>query len=103
MAFVATVRDEGREMELGVCRYAPGSKSDVREMAVTIADEWQHTALAKLLMDRLLISAKQYGIGQLYAVELADNQAMRNFAKDVGMAAERDPSDANQVIYSLGL
>ena len=24
-------------------------------------------------------------------------------AKDAGMAAERDPSDANQVIYSLGL
>jgi acetyltransferase len=103
MAFVATVRDEDREVEIGVCRYAPGSNSDVREMAVTIADEWQHTELAKLLMDRLSISAKQYGIRRLYAVELADNQEMLNFAKDVGMAAERDPSDAHQVIYSLGL
>jgi N-acetylglutamate synthase-like GNAT family acetyltransferase len=72
-------------------------------MAVTIADEWQHTELAKLLMDRLLISAKRYGIRQLYTIELADNQAMRNLAKDVGMVAVRDPSDANQVIYSLGL
>jgi GNAT superfamily N-acetyltransferase len=103
MAFVATVRDDGREVEIGVCRYAPGKESDVREMAVTIADEWQHTGLAKLLMDHLLIVAKQYGIRQLYTIELADNQAMRNFARDVGMAAERDPSDANQVIYSLGL
>ncbi len=103
MAFVATVRDEGREVEVGVCRYAPGKKPDVREMAVTIADDWQHTELAKLLMDHLLICARQYGIRQLYAIELADNQTMRNFAKDFGMAAERDPSDANQVIYSLGL
>jgi hypothetical protein len=103
MAFVATVRDEDREVEIGVCRYAPGSKPDVREMAVTIADEWQHTELAKLLTDHLLIFAKQYGVRQLYAVELADNQVMRNFAKDFGMAAERDPSDAKQVIYSLGL
>ena len=103
MAFVATVRDEGREVEIGDCRYAPGRKPDLREMAVTIADEWQHTELAKLLMDRLVISAKQYGIRQLYTTELADNQAMRNLAKDMGMAAERDPSDANQVIYSLGL
>jgi len=103
MAHVATVRDEGREIEIGVCRYAPGSKPDVREMAVTIADEWQHTELAKLLMERLLISAKQYGIRQLYAVELEDNQAMRNLAKEVGMTAKRDPSDASQVIYSLGL
>ncbi len=52
MAFVATVRDEDREVEIGVGRYAPGSKPDVREMAVTIADEWQHTGIAKLLMDR---------------------------------------------------
>ena len=103
MAFVATVRDEGREVEIGVCRYVPGKKPDVREMAVTIADKSQHTELAKLLMDRLLISAKQYGIRQLYTTELSDNQAMRNLAKDLGMAAERDPSDVNQVIYSLGL
>ena len=103
MAFVATVRDEDREVEIGVCRYAPANDSEVREMAITIADEWQHTELAKLLMDHLLISAKRYGIRQLYTVELADNQVMRNFAKDVGMAAERDPSDANQVIYSLGI
>jgi hypothetical protein len=103
MAFVATVRDEDREAEIGVCRYAPGSKPDVREMVVTIADEWQHTELAKLLMDHLLICAKQYGIRQLYAVELADNQAMRKLANDAGMAAQRDSNDANQVIYSLGL
>ena len=103
MAFVATVRDEGREVEIGVCRYAPGGQSDVREMAVTIADDWQYTELAKLLMNQLLTSAKRYGIRRLYTTELADNQAMRNFAKDVGMAAKRDPSDASQVIYSLGL
>jgi N-acetylglutamate synthase-like GNAT family acetyltransferase len=103
MAFVATVRDEGREVEIGVCRYASGRKSDAREMAVTISDEWQHTELAKLLMDHLLIAAKRYGIRQLYAIELADNQTMRIFAKDVGMTVERDPSDATQVIYSLGL
>jgi N-acetylglutamate synthase-like GNAT family acetyltransferase len=72
-------------------------------MAVTIADDWQHTELAKLLMDQLLTSAKRYGIRRLYTTELADNQTMRNFAKDVGMAVERDPSDASQVIYSLGL
>ncbi len=94
---------EDREGEIGVCRYAPGSKPDLREMAVTIADEWQHTELAKLLLEHLSSSAKKYGIRQLYAIELADNQAMRNFAKEVGMSAERDLSDANQVVYSLGL
>jgi acetyltransferase len=103
MAFVATVRDEGREVEIGVCRYALANDSEVREMAITIADEWQHTELAKMLMQHLLASAKQYGIQRLYTTELAENQAMRRFAQDFGMAVERYPGDATQVIYSLGL
>lgn len=103
MAFVATVQDQGREVEIGVCRYALGSQSDVRETAITIADEWQDTDLAKLLMEHLLDSAKQYGIRRLYTTEFADNQAMRRFAQDFGMSVERDPGDASQVIYSLEL
>ncbi len=103
MAFVATVREGDREVEIGVCRYALGNKSDVREIAVTIADAWQHTELAKLLMQHLVASAKQFGIRRLYTVELADNQLMRSFAREFGMAAERDPGDPSQVIYSLGL
>jgi GNAT superfamily N-acetyltransferase len=103
MAFVATVRDNGREVEIGVCRYALGSQSDVRETAITIADEWQDTELAKLLMAHLLDCAKQYGIRRLYTMEFAENQAMRKFALDFGMSVERDPDDASQVIYSLEL
>ena len=71
-------------------------------MAVTISDEWQHTELAKLLMDHLLIAAKRYGIRQLYAQSLRIIKQCA-YSKDVGMTAERDPSDATQVIYSLGL
>jgi acetyltransferase len=103
MAFVATVEEEGREVEIGVCRYALGGKSDVRETAITIADEWQHTELAKLLLQHLLASARQYGIRRLYTTEFADNQAMRKFAQDFGMATERDPGDATQVVYSLAV
>ena len=103
MAFVATVREGGHDVEIGVCRYALGSRADVRETAITIADAWQHTELAKLLMQHLVASAKQYGIRRLYTVELADNQLMRSFAREFGMATERDPGDPSQVIYSLGL
>jgi hypothetical protein len=42
MPFVATIRRGGRETEIGFCRYAPNSRTDVREIAVTVADEWQH-------------------------------------------------------------
>lgn len=103
MAFVATVRDDGREVEIGVCRYALADNSEVREMAITIADEWQRTELAKVLMQHLLDAAKHYGIRRLYSIELAENQEMRRFAQDFGMDVERDPGNATQVIYSLGI
>jgi GNAT superfamily N-acetyltransferase len=103
MAFVATVQDANSEVEIGVCRYAPDSKADVREMAITISDEWQHTGLDKLLMTHLISAARQFGVRQLYSLELADNTMMRELAKEVGMSASRDPRDAHQVVYSLAL
>lgn len=103
MAFVATVEEGGREVEIGVSRYAPAVKSDAREMAVTIADKWQTTALASILVEHLIDSARRNGIRELYAVELADNGPMLEFAKKLGMSAVRDPSDAGQVVCSMAL
>jgi GNAT superfamily N-acetyltransferase len=103
MAFVATFRDQREEREIGVSRYAPNSEMDVREMAVTVADDWQDQGLGTLLTERLIEHAKGYGIKQLYSIDFVDNLAMRNLAKDIGMTATPDPDDAHQVIYSLSL
>ena len=103
MAFVASVQEKEGEVEIGVCRYAPGTKADVREMAITVADEWQHTELAKILLEHLMTSAKQHGIRELYTVELGDNRLMNDFARGFGMSAKRDPDDATQVIYSMSI
>jgi GNAT superfamily N-acetyltransferase len=103
MAFVATVQKRGHEMEVGVSRYARGVREDVREIAITIADEWQHKGLGKQLLDRLIVYAKTHGVKELYSIELADNVAMRDLATEFGMSVSRDPQDANQVIYSLTL
>lgn len=103
MAYVATVQARGREVEIGVCRYVAAEKPDAREMAVTIADHWQHTDLAQILARQLVQSAKQNGVRELRAIELSDNQAMHDFAKTFGMSTARHPSDTTQVIYSLAL
>jgi hypothetical protein len=42
-------------------------------------------------------------VRRLYAVDLADNIAMRDLASELGMNVRRDPGAANQVIYSLTL
>jgi GNAT superfamily N-acetyltransferase len=103
MAFVATIHRDGRETEIGVSRYAPNSHSDVREIAVTVADEWQHKGLGTKLMEQLIQSARSNGVKRLYSIELSDNAAMRALAADLKMNVERDPNDPHQTIYSLRL
>jgi GNAT superfamily N-acetyltransferase len=103
MAFVATVQKNGHETAIGVSRYALSMKDGVREMALTIADEWQKKGVAELLMAWLIEYAKGHGVKQLYSVELADHYAMQQLAKKIGMSAEHDPEDPSQIIYSLTL
>ena len=103
MAFVATVIRNGREVEIGVARYAPYAGSNTREMAVTVADEWQHRGLGTTLVKHLIETAKLNRVTQLFSVALVDNDAMAALAKDLGMASMRDPSDPRQVIYSLAV
>lgn len=103
MAFVATITEDGKETEVGVSRYAPNVNEDVREMAVTVADEWQKQGIGTLLTEKLVEFAKGHGVKRLYSVDLADNTSMKKLAEDIGMNVRRDPDDAHQVIYSLTL
>lgn len=103
MAFVATVDDHGEQKQIGVSRYAPNSAEDTREMAVSVADDWQRQGLGTVLAQQLIDFARGQGIKTLYSVDLADNQAMHELADDLGMTATRDPDDAYQLIYSMKL
>jgi GNAT superfamily N-acetyltransferase len=103
MAFVATVQKDGHETAIGVSRYALSLKDGAREMALTIADDWQQKGVAEILMAWLIEYAKHHGVKQLYAIELAEHSAMKQLAQKIGMTGERDPDEASQIIYSLTL
>lgn len=103
MAFVATIVKDGKDVEIGVSRFAPNSEDDVREMAVTVTDDWQKQGIGTMLAKHLIEFAKGHGVHKLYSVDMADNIAMHELARDLGMTARRDPTAASQVIYSLSL
>lgn len=103
MAFVATTTQGGSETQIGVSRYAPNSKSDTREIALTLADDWHGKGLGPLLMKQLIASAIEHGVKRLYAIELIDNAEMRTLADELGMSTQADPDDARQLIYTLML
>jgi N-acyl-L-homoserine lactone synthetase len=105
MAFIATIKEPKGEKQIGISRYACGinendSESE-SEMALTVADEWQHKEIDQLLMKPLIEYAKNNGIQKLYTFEFATNIAMRRIAKELGMTATVDPDDAQIITYSL--
>lgn len=103
MAFVATVEEDDRSRMIGVSRYAPNAEGSAREIAITVADDWQHRGLGTRLARMLIQHAREHGVKKLYSVDLADNVHMRMLAQDLGMKASPDPKDTHQVIYSLSL
>jgi acetyltransferase len=42
MAFVATIDEEGAEVEIGVARYAVNPDGETCEFAIVVAEDWQH-------------------------------------------------------------
>lgn len=103
MAFVAVIEEAGGPKIIGVSRYAPIAQSSAREIAITVADDWQHKGLGKCLARALIQHAREHGVKALYSIDLADNAHMRMLARDLGMNAKPDPDDAHQMIYSLSL
>lgn len=103
MAFVAMIDQDGEELQIGVSRYAPDTDVNTREIAITVADGWHDRGLDAALAERLVTYARDHGVTRLYSVELAENDEMRRLAKQIGMTATRDSSDARQVIYTLTL
>ena len=103
MAFIATVADNGSEVQVGACRYAPNEREDIREIAVTVADAWQDSDLGLLLTRQLIAYARSHSVKELYSLDTVDNTEMRELADELGMTATQDPEDRHQVIYSLAL
>jgi GNAT superfamily N-acetyltransferase len=103
MAYVATILEDGDEKEIGVCRYANDSVLGEREMAVTVADEYQHFGIATLLVNKLIEHARANGVKRLTSIDLRTNYKMQELAESLGMVSMTDPEDPRQVIFSITL
>jgi GNAT superfamily N-acetyltransferase len=103
MAFVALVHDNGVLREVGVSRYAASGDDKHCECAVTVADDWQHRGLAVVLMRHLIGVARRNGFRQMFSIDAAANEPMRELAHYLGFHRQRDPGDATQVVHTLDL
>ncbi|MCB1960270.1 MAG: GNAT family N-acetyltransferase, partial [Rhodocyclaceae bacterium] len=103
MAFVATIVDEGVEVEVGVCRYAVNPDGESCEFAVVVADDWQHRGLARRLMGVLIETARDRGLIYMNGVFLANNERMLRFVQNLGFVLSNDPEDSTVKLGVLSL
>lgn len=61
LAFVATVQEDARETEIGVCRYVANPDGESCEFAVATADGWQRRGLGRRMMRHLIEAARACG------------------------------------------
>jgi len=95
MAFVATVKQDDEEFEVGVVRYATNPDGESCEFAIVVADDWQGKGLARRLMEVLIDTARnEAGLKYMYGEFLAENQRMIKFVTGLGFVLSIHPEDA---------
>ena len=93
MAFVATIEEEGAEVEIGVARYAVNPDGETCEFAIVVAEDWQHRGLARRLMGVLIETARNRGLHAMTGIFLSNNDRMLKFVQSLGFVLTNDPED----------
>jgi len=84
MAFVATVREDGRETEIGVARYVANPDGESCEYALVIADGWQRKGLGRRMMEQLIAVARAHGLRSMVGHVLTENRGMLALCRKLG-------------------
>jgi acyl carrier protein len=93
VALVATVDRDGQEILVGVVRYVVDGAGTGCEFAVAIADDWQRSGLAGILMHTLIRIARSRGLATMDGIVLAVNARMLKFTRQLGFRQQHEPDD----------
>jgi acetyltransferase len=103
MALVATVEEGGKELQIGVSRYAINPDGKSCEFALAVADAWQGRGIGHKLMNRLMEIARDYGLEVIEGDVLAKNYKMIELARSMDFAIEQveDAPELRKMIRRL--
>lgn len=93
MALLAVTTIEGREVELGVARYAINPDGESCEFALVVDDHWQQQGIGHKLMDVLMDVARGKGLRSMEGEVLKNNRRMLKLAESLGFRIEPHPED----------
>ena len=100
IAFLALAREDGHEIEVGVCRYAINPDRDSCEFALVIADAWQNRGLGGVMMQTLIEAARKKGLRTIIGEVLAENAGMLRLMQRLGFERSKSDLDDSVVIVT---
>lgn len=103
VALVALAGSGNAETEVGVARYVKEPDGRSCEFAIVIADDWQTRGIGRQLMVRLIDSARDRGLEEMFGLVLASNGRMLRFCDRLGFTRERFPEDPHLVLVRMVL
>ncbi|TAN49326.1 MAG: GNAT family N-acetyltransferase [Methylococcaceae bacterium] len=103
MALIAVTVQNGKELELGVCRYAINPDGESCEFALVVSDAWQGKGLGTKLMGVLLNAARTRGLKRMEGEVLGSNTNMLKLMKilDFGVTSNEDDPAVKRVTKVL--
>ena len=98
-AFVAAVPRPGGVEIVGAAQYvrAAGDDASTCEFAITLAEDWRGSGLAKQLLASLLRRARRDGYAAMEGLVLADNAPMLALARKLRFLVEPSSSESSAV------
>ncbi len=93
MALMAVTEEGGKEVEIGVCRYAINPDGESCEFALVVSDQWQHKAIGHKLMGSLMEAARDRGLKTMEGEVLAKNTSMLKLVATLGFSIATSAED----------
>ena len=84
MAFVCEAEGD----LVGDARYLANPDRRSCEFGIVVAEDWQHSGIAHLLMDALMRESRKRGLQTMEGFVLSDNAAMLSFSRALGFEAQ---------------
>ncbi|MBN2332550.1 MAG: bifunctional acetate--CoA ligase family protein/GNAT family N-acetyltransferase [Deltaproteobacteria bacterium] len=97
IAIVAKIRQGERELSIGTNRLVYYPHNDEYEFAIVVADDWQNSGVGSLLMDKLLVIARDRQIKRIYGLVLMNNLQMMKFIKKFGFRVVEYEEDVARI------
>jgi acetyltransferase len=98
IAFLALTKVEGREVEMGVARYAINPDKISCEFALVIGDNFQNKGLGNVLMQTLIDTARAKGLRYIDGEVLAHNTSMLKLMQRLGFEKHKSEIDDGVVV-----